>query len=277
MPWRIVNRSDSPLPLLLSLAMLWPMSATDPISSDAVTLPRRGVLIAGVTFALVYPTIITWFYYVYAPGRYSTGAQQAIYLAVKTIQFAFPIAFVWFVLRERVNAGRPRAAGLVLGAVFSMVVVAAGWLLFIFGLRELPVFANASDLIHEKIGGFGIDSVWKYAVLAAFYSVFHSLFEEYYWRWFVFRQLRRLAPLWPAIVVSALGFMAHHVIVLHEIFKTAPWFAWLLASAVAFGGAFWAWLYERTGSIFGPWLSHFLMDVGIFWIGYDLVRPALAP
>jgi membrane protease YdiL (CAAX protease family) len=139
-------------------------------------------------------------------------------------------------------------------------------------LRDAAAFSSAADLIRNKIGGYGIDSVWEYAILAGFYCVFHSLLEEYYWRWFVFRQLRRLVPLWPAIIISALGFMGHHVIVLAEFFKETLWLAWLLSSAVAVGGVFWAWLYERTGSIFGPWLSHFLIDAGIFWIGYDLIR-----
>ena len=44
------------------------------------------------------------------------------------------------------------------------------------------------------------------------------------------------------------------------------------ASAVAIGGAFWAWLYNRTNSLLAPWVSHALIDAGIFWIGYDLVR-----
>jgi membrane protease YdiL (CAAX protease family) len=75
--------------------------------------------------------------------------------------------------------------------------------------------------------------------------------------------------------MSALAFMAHHVIVLGEFFEEAPWLAWLLSSAVAIGGAFWAWLYERTQSIFASWLSHALIDAGIFWIGYELVRSML--
>jgi membrane protease YdiL (CAAX protease family) len=50
-----------------------------------------------------------------------------------------------------------------------------------------------------------------------------------------------------------------------------------LSFAVALGGGFWAWLYERTGSIFGPWLSHLLIDAGIFWIGYDLIRQSMIP
>jgi membrane protease YdiL (CAAX protease family) len=75
-----------------------------------------------------------------------------------------------------------------------------------------------------------------------------------------------------AIVVSAIGFMSHHVIVLNAFFNEAPLLVGLLSAAVAAGGVFWAWLYERTGSLFGPWLSHLLIDAGIFWIGYDLLR-----
>jgi membrane protease YdiL (CAAX protease family) len=66
--------------------------------------------------------------------------------------------------------------------------------------------------------------------------------------------------------------MAHHVVLLGVFFNQTLWLAWLLGSAVAVGGIFWAWLYERTGSLFGPWLSHLLIDAGIAWIGYDLVR-----
>jgi membrane protease YdiL (CAAX protease family) len=240
----------------------------------ASNVPNRRLLWGGVVFAIVYPSIITWGYFVLA-GRYASGVQQTTYLVVKTIQFAFPILWVWFVLREPLRVGRASTNGLMVGAAFSALVVGAGWLLFDFVFRETAVFHHASEKILNKIDGFGINSVGKYVVLAAFYSLFHSLLEEYYWRWFVFRQLRRLVRLWPAIVVSALGFMGHHVIVLHEFFKEAPALAWALSFAVAMGGAFWAWLYERTGSIFGPWLSHLLIDAGIFWIGYDLVRETL--
>jgi len=230
---------------------------------------------AGVLFALAFPSIITWAYFVLA-GRYSTGAQQATFSVVKVVQFAFTIVWVWLVLREPLRTGKLSAKGVLLGAVFSLVVVGAGWLVFDRVLRDAAVFANASALVRDKIGGFGIDSIWKYAVLAGFYSLCHSLLEEYYWRWFVFRQLRQLVPLWPAIIVSALGFMGHHVIVLNEFFREAPWLAWLLSSAVAVGGAFWAWLYERTGSILGPWISHLLIDAGIFWVGYDLLRTVIS-
>jgi uncharacterized protein len=231
--------------------------------------------LCGVLFALAYPMVITWGYFVLAQ-KYSTGAQQSIFLVVKVIQFAFPVLWVAYVLREPLRTGKASKQGLLLGAAFSILVVGAGWALFNFVLRDTALFVAARPRIEAKVRGFGIDSLWKYAVLAGFYSLCHSLLEEYYWRWFVFRQLRHFTPLWPAIVVSALAFMGHHVIVLQQFFQEAPGLAWLLSAGVALGGAFWAWLYERTGSIFGPWLSHLLIDAGIFWIGYDLIRQSIA-
>ena len=43
---------------------------------------------------------------------------------------------------------------------------------------------------------------------------------------------------------------------------------------VAVGGAAWAWLYERTGSVLAPWVSHLLIDATLFVIGWDLLRRA---
>jgi membrane protease YdiL (CAAX protease family) len=249
---------------------------TAPAPGDAPPQsPRRALLLAGVLFALVYPTIITWGYFILAE-QYSTAAQQATYAIVKVIQFAFPLFWVWFVLREPLRVGRVTGAGLAIASAFSVVVIGAGWILFDLALADLPIFSHAADLIRAKIKEFGVNSVFQFIVLAAFYSLVHSLLEEYYWRWFVFQQLQRLVALWQAILVSALGFAAHHVIVLHEFFEEAPALAWLLSAAVAIGGAFWAWLYARSGSLIGPWLSHLLIDAGVFWIGFRLVRDALA-
>ena len=30
-------------------------------------------------------------------------------------------------------------------------------------------------------------------------------------------------------------------------------------------------IYRRSGSLYGAWLSHLLLDCGIMWIGYDLI------
>jgi membrane protease YdiL (CAAX protease family) len=156
--------------------------------------------------------------------------------------------------------------------VFSVVVVCAGLILFQTALRNLPVFTTAAELIQQKIAAFGIASAGAYFALTAFYSLFHSLLEEYYWRWFVFQQSSRLMAFWPAALLSAIGFTLHHIIVLNVFFKGAPWLVAALSTAIAIGGVFWAWLFNRTGSVFDTWLSHLLIDAGIFAIGYQLVQ-----
>ena len=49
---------------------------------------------------------------------------------------------------------------------------------------------------------------------------------------------------------------------------------YFFALATAVGGAYWAWLYNKTGSIYGPWASHLLIDAAIFAVGYDLIHAA---
>jgi uncharacterized protein len=228
----------------------------------------------GIAVGLALPSVITWGYFVLA-AQYSQGTQQAVYLGVKVFQFAFPLLWVCFVLREWAAPRRPSSRGLLLGAGFSIVVVAAGWILFAGALRDSVAFAQASVPILKKLAAVGIDSPWKYALLALFYSLVHSLLEEYYWRWFVFGQLRKVTSSSLAIVISAFAFAAHHVIVLAHYFGPTSPATWLLSSAVVVGGLFWAWLYEHSDSLLGPWLSHLLIDAGIFWIGYDLVGSSL--
>ena len=167
------------------------------------------------------PSIITWGYFVFA-AQYSTSTQQTVYLIVKVIQFAFPAVWTGLVLRESLRTSRPTAGGVVLMGLRSVLRISGvGVVVFNSFLRDLPTFASAAELMQQKIAGFGIDSAAKYFVLAGFYSLVHSLLEEYYWRWFVFRQLERLIPLWPAIIVSALAFTLHHIVVLAIYFHGA--------------------------------------------------------
>lgn len=111
----------------------------------------------------------------------------------------------------------------------------------------------------------------KYVALAVFYALVHSLLEEYYWRWFVFGQLHTLVAPTLAIVLSSLAFTAHHVILLYVYLPGYVLTAVVpFALGIAVGGAFWAWLYQKTGTLLGPWLSHLLVNAAIFIVGWDL-------
>lgn len=236
---------------------------------------RSGRDLGVVLVALVLPTAITWLYFIEAKD-WPAAAQLAVFSAVKTVLFALPIMWVWFVQRGRVTLRPPGASGMASGLVFGAAVGGAMLAFYYGALRGSELIAAAAPAIRNKVAGAGIDGLGKYAALGLFYSLFHSLLEEYYWRWFVFGQLRRWTTLGAAIAVSALGFMAHHVLVLGLYFGFANPATYLFAACIAIGGAAWAWLYHRTGSLIGPWLSHLLVDATIFAIGYDLVRETIS-
>jgi membrane protease YdiL (CAAX protease family) len=231
--------------------------------------------LAVVGIALVLPSVTTWAYF-FGAATSASGVQAAVYSVVKFVQFALPIAWVVLVQKQRPRL-RPRGSeGIAIGLVFGVAVAIGMFGLYELALDDTAVMDLAEAEIRRKTLGFGIDTLAKFAMLGGFYSLVHSLLEEYYWRWFVFGQLRRFTSFRAAAIVSSLGFMAHHVLVLGKFFGFASPTTYLLSACIAVGGFVWAWLYDRTGSLVGPWLSHALVDAGIFSLGYQLVGAMLA-
>jgi hypothetical protein len=227
----------------------------------------------GIAIGAVFPTLVTLLYFVLA-AEFAAVVQQSVYGLLKSLQFLFPVVWVSIVLRQRFALRQSKTGGILAGFVFGLMVVAAMMSLYYGWYQSSDLFRGVAVAVIAKLTSVGIDSVAKYAALALFYSVVHSLLEEYYFRWFVFGQLRQVVPCGLAMILSAVAFTAHHVIVLAFYFGWGSWTTWFFVFAITLGGVMWAWLYDQTQSLYASWCSHFLVDVGIFWIGYELVRNA---
>lgn len=224
-------------------------------------------------FACLFPTFATWLYFIQLSG---TGWAMPAYAATKLIQFAFPVIWVWArgggPPLPRSGKGRPKVGvrGLLFSLLSGFAIVAVLLLSWRAVLAASPAFERAPAAVAEKVASFGIDSGAKFFLLAAFYSVIHSFLEEYYWRWFVFGRLRRRLTLGTAMVVSALAFTSHHVLVVGHFLGSFGLLTFAVSLVVTAAGLLWAWLYHRTGHLAGPWLSHALADAGLMWIGYQM-------
>jgi len=227
-----------------------------------------------VLLALTLPTLVTWLYFVVL-ADHPAGIQQTAYSIGKGLQFALPVVWVLAVQRQRLRFRPPGTKGLTESVAFGVFVMVAMSVLFHVWLLPAGYLDAAREAIRQKVLGFGADTLWKYIALGTFYSACHSFLEEYYWRWFVFGQLRRMIPLTAAVLVSSLAFMAHHVLVLATFFGWSSPATYIFSLAVAVGGVVWAWIYHRSQSLYGPWLSHLFVDAGIFTIGYYLVKDLL--
>ncbi len=228
--------------------------------------------ITGILIVILFPSILTFFYFFQLADQ-SSLLQQMVYGIGKTIQFTLPLWWVAWVLRKKIKFKFKLTWGWVMGLGILFAVLEYGLMTSLLNseLISSEILFDLKAKIQVKIAGMGIKSVSAYIILGTFYSLIHSLLEEYYWRWFVYGQLREsLKPLW-ANLISSTGFMLHHIIVLAVFFGWSNPLTYLLSLGVGIGGVFWAWQYEKNQSLWAPWISHMLVDAGIFWVGYTLI------
>jgi uncharacterized protein len=242
---------------------------------QAQTPPPAGTA-AALVFAMLYPSLMAWIYFVVlAPPAQASPPSYAAPLAYgagKALQFGFPVVWVWMFERERLRLRSPSFQGLEWGLAFGLGVAALILFAYFFGLRGGSVLSQTPDRVQAKVAQFHMATPGLYLLMAIFLAGAHSLLEEYYWRWFVFGELNRHWQVVPAMVVSSLAFMLHHIIILSVYLPGKFLLAALpFGLAVAAGGGAWAWLYHRTGTIYSCWISHLLVDAAIMAVGYDMI------
>ncbi len=243
-----------------------------------------------IGFAMLLPTIVTLVYFQWLDHS-DSYIQQTAYGIGKAVQFGFPVIWIWCWHRTKLmrhadstqtqlsieaarSSGRLRYA-ILTGIIFGLLVVASMFAIYFLLIANSEISPALIAMVKEKVLDLGIDSVWKYAALGAFYALCHSFLEEYYWRWFVFDLLQKFVSTPVAMVVSSLGFMAHHIVLLGFFFNW-QWMTYVLSFCIAIGGVFWAWQFHQTGKLRSSWISHMIVDAGIFALGYFLVRETLS-
>jgi CAAX protease family protein len=218
-----------------------------------------------VILASVLPFGFSFFYFVLASG----SAAPIIYSISKVFVLLWPLICYKAIFKRRLpklNLTNPNHyKSLCLGLVFGVVVFAFILILMQTGVRDI-VFASAEN-IRQKAVTFGV--LRHYVLFSLALSVFHSLLEEYYWRWFVFGHMLGKMKLFNAFVLSALAFSAHHFVVISQYFplSVSLWFT----LGVFVGGLILNYLYYRQKTLFGSWLAHMFMDLAIMYVGYLLI------
>ncbi len=239
-----------------------------------------------LAIAIVLPTIVTWIYFVSLADS-AASVQQTAYGIGKTIQFALPVVWVGLLCREKMTSLLPWVEGEFLASKpeqafrrsqatwtaigFGAFVAVSVFVGFYFIVTPLGLAQPLVAEVNKKVAGMSLNSPTQFILLGLFYALVHSFMEEYYWRWFVFKRLLNYLPLWGAVGISSVGFMAHHVILMATFLGWDSPLAYLISATVAIGGVVWAWLYWRSRRLAYPWISHMIVDAAIFALGYVLV------
>jgi len=209
--------------------------------------------VAHALAAVVYTLLVT-----------DPSARSAVYFGAKLVVNALPAVWIFGVERRALRIRRPTLREIAAGVLTGLVIGA-----FIVAFYRF-VLAGRLDVseVAERARGFGlVERFWLYA---PFICLFNAGIEEYYWRWFVFAGLRRFLRPAVAVPLSALGFTLHHIIVVSNCFPDLG-VVLLLNAGVFIGGCVWAYLYERFGSIYAPYVSHMLVDAGIMVVAHEIL------
>ena len=242
---------------------------THNLQSRGSTKHRPGTLLLG--FLLLFPLLAALLYFVLFAG--SKWAKPT-YIAAKSLQFGFPILYLLLVVREPLRIRPPDKKGILIGLATGMALAIIILTAYHVYYRNLEFLKSASVRIWEKLVEIGANTRMSYFGLGFFLSILHALLEEYYWRWFVWRELTKRWASWPAIFITNTAFTFHHVVVLY-VYIPPPdfWTSGMLFSlAVMLGGVVWSVLYRYVGSIYSAWASHAVVDIALMYIGYDLCR-----
>jgi membrane protease YdiL (CAAX protease family) len=239
-----------------------------PSSANALGGIPHGKIWCALIPALLLPTLSALFYFVLFK---EAAVSKPIYVATKFFTILWPFAATFWIIGQKVRIGSGFGArhresvlpGLLIGLAILVVMVI--WMKS--PLNEM-ILAGGSE-VRAKVKSLGfLDHFIPFAI---FITVAHSFIEEFYWRWFVFGNLRKVVPLPFAHGIAAVGFAAHHLVVTCQYYPF--WFALGLAACVAVGGLIWSLLFQRYNSLLGSWICHACVDAGLMWVGYQMIFP----
>jgi len=221
--------------------------------------PKRPWLALALTVPM--PTIGS----VAAFGLWPGAVGSAIYLGVKIWAMLLPVWWVVWVDGGRWSWSPARRGGFGLAAGLGLLMSAAVFAAYWVAGDALIDPAQLRAVVEPS----GLASKGAFIGAALFYIGVNSVLEEYLFRWFMFEQLAARLPKGAAIAGSALAFTIHHVILCY--LQMGAGVAVLAAAGCFVGGAVWSWLYTRTASVWPGWVSHAIVDVALFALGWIML------
>jgi uncharacterized protein len=170
---------------------------------------------------------------------------------------ALPLWWTWTIDRAPIRFSAPKLHHLLVGLVLGVLMFACILLPYWFVGRS---WLDASA-VQDKVQTIGLGSPTMIVLSGLYFTLINSLFEEYIWRWFVYRKCQILLPGMSAVLLSALLFTLHHIIVL-AVYGSGQIVLWGAIGVFA-AGVIWSLCYQRYRSIMPSYISHVWADAAL--------------
>jgi len=219
----------------------------------------RADLIA-VAICIAVPFGLEFFYAALLKEQFSI---KSMWLVHKTFLLFFPLLWLWIATGRFPRPSSPAARGIIPAAGFGLAVGLGAIAIYFLGFSQ----TFDSSRLKERLAAAGI--LDHYILFVSLLTLVNSLLEEFYWRFFVYERGLGFTSSLGALRLSSLGFAAFHLPALWLF--VGPILAFPCAAGIYAGGYIWGRIYVQSRNLYAVWLSHALVNLSIFFIGYYAV------
>lgn len=143
------------------------------------------------------------------------------------------------------------------------------YILILAGYFILLQFIDFSGIVGTLSRNAGVEKK-NFVFVAIYISFINSLLEEFFFRGFIFMNLKKQGKRAFAYGFSALAFSLYHVAMMIGWFDI--WLFGLVLAGLAVGGAIFDYLNEKQGTIYPSWLTHMFANFAINTVGFLLMN-----
>lgn len=183
--------------------------------------------------------------------------------AIKIVMFfIFPILYTLYDkninIREnfKIKSIKSLLYSFLLGIGIYIVILVA-----YFVLKSFIDLSNIIELLDKDVNINRENFTW----VAIYIPMVNSLLEEFFFRGFIFLNIKRLNGRKFAYIISAFVFALYHVAIMGNWFS--PIIFILAMSGLFVGGLIFNYLNDRDGNIYNSWIVHMMANLSINTVG----------
>lgn len=183
----------------------------------------------------------------------------AVFLVIPLIASKLDRSVQYLPLLKPKRKGMLPAIGLGVGIY---IVILGGYFL-------VSPFFDFSNIAGALTSNAGVTKE-NFLYVSLYISFANSFLEEFFFRGFVFTNLKNLSGRKLAYIFSALAFSLYHVAMMVGWFS--PLLFLLVMVGLIAGGVIFNWLNEKLDTIYCSWLTHMFANFAINTIGFILLN-----
>ncbi len=225
------------------------MSGVEVVNKNKSIIGILGISIIGIIIMYIFEGIIS-------SGYFEKSLVKIIIFLILPILYTFYDKNIKIRDNFKIKSIRKLKYSFALGIGLYL-----GILLVYFLLKDFINLTNIMAILDKNVSVNEDNFLW----IALYISIINSLLEEFFFRGFIFLNLKRISGRKFSYIVSAFIFSTYHVAIMGNWFSPIIFILAMLGLFI--GALIFNYLNEKEGNIYNSWIVHMMANLSINTIG----------